>query len=307
MKEPYLADQAFIDDLAEVRGRDRALDLWWLGQSGFLLHFQERWALVDPYLSDSLTRKYAATDKPHVRMSRRVVDPAALMRQLGGLSCIACTHAHTDHMDAETLRALVGQSRSFEGIVVPKAEIQLAYERVGSDPLNRPVGFAGLDDGESSGVGVKVTAVASAHETIERDSAGHCKHLGYVFEFSLSFVSSSGSKWQLPVEWTVYHSGDTVLYEGLVEKLSAFKIDVAILPINGRAPERRAAGNLWGREAAWLAKEIGAKLVVPCHYDMFEFNTATPDEFVAECEKLGQPYKVLRLGERLTLPKEQEG
>ena len=43
---------------------------------------------------------------------------------------------------------------------------------------------------------------------------------------------------------------------------------------------------------------IGAKLVIPCHYDMFEFNTATPDEFVAECQRLGQPYRVLKLGER---------
>ena len=46
------------------------------------------------------------------------------------------------------------------------------------------------------------------------------------------------------------------------------------------------------------AKQIGAKLVIPCHYDMFEFNTATPDEFVAECQRLGQPYRVLKLGER---------
>ena len=47
-----------------------------------------------------------------------------------------------------------------------------------------------------------------------------------------------------------------------------------------------------------LLPEIGAKLVIPCHYDMFEFNTATPDEFVAECQRLNQPYRVLKLGER---------
>jgi hypothetical protein len=34
---------------------------------------------------------------------------------------------------------------------------------------------------------------------------------------------------------------------------------------------------------------------------MFEFNTATPDAFVAECERLGQAYRVLERGERLTL------
>ena len=34
---------------------------------------------------------------------------------------------------------------------------------------------------------------------------------------------------------------------------------------------------------------------------MFEFNTASPEAFVAECERLGQPYQVLTLGEQLTL------
>jgi L-ascorbate metabolism protein UlaG (beta-lactamase superfamily) len=46
---------------------------------------------------------------------------------------------------------------------------------------------------------------------------------------------------------------------------------------------------------------VDAALAVPCHYDMFEFNTATPDAFVAECERIGQAYRVLRNGERLSL------
>src|SRR5579872_4077675 len=98
--------------------------------------------------------------------------------------------------------------------------------------------------------------------------------------------------------WTIYHPGDTVLYPGMEERLRQYPIDVAILPINGRAPERRVAGNLDGREAANLAKSIGARLVIPCHYEMFEFNTAPPDEFVEECGRIGQPYRVLRCGER---------
>jgi hypothetical protein len=34
---------------------------------------------------------------------------------------------------------------------------------------------------------------------------------------------------------------------------------------------------------------------------MFEFNTASPDEFVRECERLGQAHRVLRAGERLAM------
>ena len=82
---------------------------------------------------------------------------------------------------------------------------------------------------------------------------------------------------------------------------AASHIDVAFLPINGNEPARRVAGNLDGREAAQLAHDIGARWVVPCHYEMFEFNTAPPDEFVAECGRLGQPHRVLRAGESLIL------
>jgi len=118
---------------------------------------------------------------------------------------------------------------------------------------------------------------------VERDERGRAKCLGYVLQFG---------------GWTIYHSGDTVRYEGMAEKLRPFGTDVALLPINGRAPERRIPGNLFGREAAQLAKDIGAKLVIPCHFEMFEFNSASPDEFIRECRSLGQPFKVLRCGEQ---------
>jgi hypothetical protein len=41
----------------------------------------------------------------------------------------------------------------------------------------------------------------------------------------------------------------------MAEKLSPVKVDVALLPINGRAAERRIPGNLFEREAAHLAQK----------------------------------------------------
>jgi len=93
----------------------------------------------------------------------------------------------------------------------------------------------------------------------------------------------------------------TVTGCGSCERLRPFGVDLALLPINGRSPERRVAGNLDGLEAARLARDIGARLAIPCHYEMFEFNTASPDRFVRECERLAQPFRVLRAGERLDL------
>ena len=130
---------------------------------------------------------------------------------------------------------------------------------------------------------VRVDALASAHERIERD------------ERAAAGTSDTWCAWP----WRIYHSGDTVRYAGMAERLREHAPDVALLPINGRDPARGVAGNLDGPEAATLARDAGAGLVVPCHYEGFAFNTASPEPFREACEALGQPYRVLRAGERL--------
>ena len=104
MIRPALQDDAFLADVAEVRSGKAGAGphYWWLGQSGYLVHAAGRFLLLDPYLSDSLTRKYAATDKPHVRMTDRVVDP----RRLDFVDVVTASHVHTDHLDPETLGSL---------------------------------------------------------------------------------------------------------------------------------------------------------------------------------------------------------
>ena len=73
------------------------------------------------------------------------------------------------------------------------------------------------------------------------------------------------------------------------------KIGLSLKRVEWGEEQERAAAEA---EAARLAKEIGARIVIPCHFDMFEFNTVEPDEFTAACEALEQPFKVLRNGER---------
>jgi L-ascorbate metabolism protein UlaG (beta-lactamase superfamily) len=280
--EPVLRDDAFLRDVAasrdEAAGTDR-LHLWWLGQSGFLAQWRGRHLLLDPYLSDSLTRKYAATDKPHVRMTARVVDPA----RLDFVDVVTSSHNHTDHLDAETLGALLHVNPGLR-LVGPEANRAIIADRLGIGAGD----VLGVDDGTTvEAAGFRVTGVAAAHETVERDERGRCRFLGYVVRFG---------------PWTLYHSGDCVPYDGLAERVreraAGRRVDVALLPINGRAPERRVAGNFDGPEAARLARDVGAALAIPMHYEMFAFNTASPDAFVAEAERLGQRCRVLRCGER---------
>jgi L-ascorbate metabolism protein UlaG (beta-lactamase superfamily) len=272
---PFLQDDALLADIAAAA--PDALHVWWLGQSGFLVRWNGRHLLFDPYLSDSLTKKYAASDKPHTRMTERVIAP----ERLDFIDLVTSSHNHTDHLDAETLIPILQKNPAMR-LVVPEANNPLVAERLKIDPA-LPIG---LDDGTRVSIaGFEIYGIAAAHNTVERDEAGHCKFLGCVVKAG---------------PWTIYHSGDTLLYDGLAEKLAPFRIDIALLPINGNLPERRVAGNLDGREAAELAHRIGSKVVVPCHFEMFEFNTASPELFVATCESIRQPHRVLRAGERLS-------
>lgn len=90
-----------------------------------------------------------------------------------------------------------------------------------------------------------------------------------------------------------------------MERLRKWKIDLALLPINGRDPARGVAGNFSGEQAAFLGKQISAGMVIPCHYEMFEFNTVSPEEFVTAAERIGQKYTLLKCGERLDLSSQQ--
>lgn len=276
MIQPLLQDDAFLADVAARRrsGRPDELTLWWLGQSGFLIAHGGRCLLFDPYLSDSLTKKYAATDKPHVRMTARVIDPA----RLDFVDVVTSTHNHTDHLDAETLLPLFAAAPGAK-LVLPAANVGFATRRLGPEHAGRLVP---LGDGRTVDVaGFRVEAVPAAHEHLAEEFAG--------------FIVTAGAH-------RIYHSGDTVRFPGMAERLRAHRVDVALLPINGRAPERRVSGNLDGPEAAQLAADIGARWAIPCHYGMFAFNTASPAPFAEACTRLRQPHVVLRAGEGWTQP-----
>ncbi len=279
MKQAHQKDDLLLADIENSRHGDPShLHTWWLGQSGFLVTSGGKTILFDPYLSDSLTRKYAETDKPHTRITEQVIDPA----RLTGIDLITSSHNHTDHLDKETLLPLF-EANPRARFVIPEANRAFVAERLGT-PADWPIG---MDDGGTENVaGVCLHGLASAHDELKTDEQGRHHFMGFIAELN---------------GWTIYHSGDTRLYDGLAERLKRFSIDLAFLPINGFKPERRVAGNLNSAEAAQLAAECGIHQVVPHHYDMFEFNTADPADFIRECEARGVRHKVLPHGGRLSI------
>jgi len=279
MIQPLQKDEVLLADIASISDEDPDLHVWWLGQSGFLVRQAGSTLLFDPYLSDSLTKKYADTDKPHTRMTERCIAP----ERLADIRLVTASHLHTDHLDAETIVPLVRANSGLE-LILPYPIIGEAVQRLANA---ENVLFQGLNAGETREFGGwTIRGIASAHNDLKRNEHGQCHYIGFI-------AQRNG--------FTIYHSGDTLWHEELLPALRDFEIDLMLLPINGNKPERRVSGNLNGTEAAALAKACAAKLVVPCHYDMFTFNTETTDEFTTACRRLSQPFKVMQCGERLTL------
>ncbi len=277
--QPILKNEALLADIKTASKIPDELHLWWLGQSGFLIQWRGKHLLLDPYLSESLTKKYLTTDKPHTRMTECPIDPA----QLDFIDVVTSSHNHTDHLDHETLWPLMNANPDLT-MIIPEANRAFVADRLHCDPA-WPLG---VNDGISvSAKGFTFTGLAAAHEELDQDENGNFRCLGYIITFD---------------DWTIFHPGDAILYEGMVENLLKYAngrtIDIALMPINGRLPERRVTGNFWGRESAAFAKTIGAKIVIPMHHEMFTFNTETPEEFVQECERLEQNYQVLQCGEQ---------
>lgn len=226
------------------------LAFWWLGQLGYAVKAGETVMYFDPFLSD---------------ISGRNVPPLLKPEDITNADFIFGSHDHIDHIDRDVWHQL-SLSSPKATFVVPKLLIKALSKDLNISE-NR---FIGLDDGVSDIEGpVKITGIAAAHELLDQDKeSGSYPYLGYIVEAN---------------DCTLYHSGDTCIYEGMYTKLKKWdNFDVIFVPINGRDARRYRAnciGNMTYQEAVDLSGSLKPKLVVPGHYEMFDFNSENPSLF----------------------------
>ena len=202
---------------------------------------------------------------------------------------VTSSHNHTDHLDHETLWPLLAANPALS-LVIPEANRAFVAERLRTDPA-WPLG---LVHGESLDVGrvpdhrprrrPRGTRHRRARPPPPSRLPRRCRAVPLVPLRRRRAVRGDGRR-TAPAQPAGSHSTWRCCR-------STAGSPSAVCPETSGATRRRR-----------LPTVVGARLVVPMHYEMFAFNTETPDLFVTTAEQLGQPYRVLQCGELLEITK----
>jgi L-ascorbate metabolism protein UlaG (beta-lactamase superfamily) len=236
--------------------------LTWLGQASFLVEAAGARLLIDPFFSEHEARTFPPPP----------VDPHG-----AGIDRVLITHEHLDHLDPASLAAVAERSPGVE-VIAPEPlrdMVELPFHGV------RPHDRLDLPGGGALHV---VTAIHALHPGDGYSEGGDPpRFVGYVLE--LDGVA-------------IYHAGDTIADARVIEGLDGVRVDVALLPVNGRTFFRERedlAGNLDARDAVALAAHCGASILVPVHWDLMAGNTERAGAAADAAAEAGAPVHVLTL------------
>lgn len=242
-----------------------------IGAATVLLSVGDLRLLTDPALDPAgTTFTIPVPGGPTIRM-QRVRDPAVAVTALPEVDAVLLTHDHPDHLD-ETGRALAASVPLV--LTTPAAAARLGPNTVGLEPW-------ASHELLRNGTRIRVTATPARHGPPEVIRA-----VGDVTGFAIEAADTDGS--------AAYVSGDTVYYDGLREIGRRFAVDTAFLFL-GDAHFPQTGGTAFtmnSRQGAQLADALGARCVVPVHYDSF-------DHLTEPAEAIGRAFGQAGLSDRL--------
>ncbi len=274
---------ALVRQIDETWAKPGSLHIWWIGQEGFVLKSSRQIIYIDPYLSTYAEKMTVGKPDEHVRIKPAPMNP----QDVTHADIVFCTHDHADHIDPEGIPIIARMSPRARFVVPECARATMRGLRISDERIHTLRG-----DDELSLDGIRVHAIPAKHEQFDRHPQKGYPYLSYV-------ITIDGI--------TVFHAGDTIPYEGQVERLSERRIDLALLPINGRDEPRHnlgLEGNFTCEEAVQFALDIVAGLTIPMHYDLFTLNTVDVSEFRRAADKRHLRYLVMEHAGSIHFPLE---
>jgi len=202
---------------------------------------------------------------------------------------VLCTHNHADHIDPDGIPLIAARSPGAHFVVPECARDTMRSFGIGEGRIHTMRGDDQLRLRE-----IHIYAVPAKHEEFDKHPQKGYPYLSYL-------VNIDGI--------TVFHAGDTIPYDGQVERLKGHRIDLAFVPVNGRDEFRHRLGlegNFTCAEAVRFALDIEAGLTIPMHYDMFTINTADINEFRSIADKNNLRYMIMEYGGSIAFPRERK-
>lgn len=265
-------EDLLVHDLEHFRVPTGTVAIWSLGHAGFAFRWPDSGlVLLDPYLSDRIERL-----DPDTEFRRRY--PPVLAPERLHADLVLVTHRHDDHLDLDTLVPL--SSAPGAPLIAAPEPTHQELRSHGLERLQPVVPKQRFSHGP-----ITVTPIRAFHGD-ENGELGPC--FGYLME-------AHGLR--------VCHTGDTLVTPELVNTIRAVRPHVLIAPTNGADAFRSLrgiVGNMNGREAVELAREVGADLLIPTHYDLFP-NNSENQAFLVDyllTHRPEQAFHLLRAGER---------
>jgi L-ascorbate metabolism protein UlaG (beta-lactamase superfamily) len=250
-----------------------------IGHSSFLIQTGGRALLVDPVFATRLM------------LMRRQRRAGLRVRDLPAIDAVLLTHAHMDHLNRPSLRAITREMRR-RGLPAPVAIVPNAVE-----DLVRTLGFSrtvALNWWESTELPgsptaepLRITATPARHWGARMFRDTHRGFGGYV-------LRAAGSP-------AIYHSGDTAYFSGFAEIGRRLQPEVALLPIGAYFPDSYRAVHTSPEEALQGFLDLGAGTMIPMHYNTFRLGREPMSEplprLLAAASRAGMRERIHPLGE----------
>lgn len=221
---------------------DAGVHAAWLGHSTVLLRLDGITILTDPVFS----RRVGLNIGPLTIGLKRLVEPALLAAQVPAPDVVLLSHAHMDHFDLPSLRALES----------PRTQVVTASRTSDLIRVNRYGAVHELAWGEEIRIGdALIRAFQVNHWGARMRSDTYRGFNGYVIETP---------------RHRVLFAGDTAMSHTFSPLRTSRPIDLAIMPIGAYNPWIHA--HCTPEQALRMANDAGAEFILPVHHQTFHLS-----------------------------------